>query len=107
MNVTSGEYDYEVDEFERARLTTAPSVDVRPPRVAEARAALEVKATQFVPIDGTHYTVIFGRVVRFHLADGLLRPSGLVDADMLRPLARLGGDEYASLGPVFEMKRPT
>lgn len=106
MNLTSGEYDYQVDEFATAGLTPAPSVDVRAPRVAEARAALEVKATQFVPVQDTHYTLILGRVTRFHLQDGLLRPNGLVDADRLRPVARLGGDEYATLGRVFEMKRP-
>ena len=74
--------------------------------MAEAKVALEVKATQTVPVQDTHYTLILGRVVRFHLQDGLLRPNGLVDADRLRPVGRLGGDEYATLGPVFEMKRP-
>lgn len=106
MNLTSGEYEYAVDEFQLAGLTPAPSVDVRAPRVAEARAALEVKATQIVPVQDTHYTMILGRVLRFHLRPDLLRPNGLVDADKLRPVARLGGDEYATLGPVFEMKRP-
>lgn len=36
----------------------------------------------------------------------LLRPNGLVDAPRLRPVARLSGDEYATIGRVFEMKRP-
>jgi flavin reductase (DIM6/NTAB) family NADH-FMN oxidoreductase RutF len=107
MNLTSGEYGYEVDEFERAGLTPAPSIDVRAPRVAEARAALEVRATQFVPVDGTHYSLVLGRVLRFHLQDGLLRPNGLVDSRRLKPVARLGGDEYARLGEVFTMQRPS
>src|SRR5262245_45678836 len=34
MNVTSGDYDPEVDEFERAGLAAAPSVRVKAPRVA-------------------------------------------------------------------------
>lgn len=106
MNLTSGEYAYEVDEFAKAGLTPAASVDVRAPRVAEARAALEVKVTQIVPVQDTHYTLVLGRVARFHLADGLLRPNGLVDAARLQPVARLGGDEYAGLGRIFEMQRP-
>jgi flavin reductase (DIM6/NTAB) family NADH-FMN oxidoreductase RutF len=106
MNLTSGEYDYGVDEFERSGLTPAPSLAVRPPRVAEAAVALEARLSQVVPVAGTGYTMILGHVVYFHLRDGLLRPSGLVDAERLRPLARLGGDEYATIGGVFELTRP-
>ncbi len=107
MNQTSGEWDYDVNEFDRAGLATAPSIDVRPPRVASAPIALECRVTQIVPVTDTAYTLILGRVVRFHLRDGLLRPSGLIDATVLKPVARLGGDEYATIGRVFEMKRPT
>ena len=106
MNLSSGEYAYDVDEFALAGLQTAPSIDVRPPRVALAPAAMEVKATQFVPVEGTSYTMVLGRILRYHLREGLLRPNGLVDAKLLNPLARLGGDEYALLGDSFEIKRP-
>jgi flavin reductase (DIM6/NTAB) family NADH-FMN oxidoreductase RutF len=34
MNLTSGEYDASVNEFELAKLTPQPSTIVRPPRVA-------------------------------------------------------------------------
>jgi len=36
----------------------------------------------------------------------LLRPNGLVDAFLARPIMRLGGEKYATLGRVFEMSRP-
>jgi len=36
MNLTSGEYDSTVNEFELARLTPQPSKIVRPPRVTMA-----------------------------------------------------------------------
>ncbi len=107
MNQTSGEWDYDVNEFDRAGLATAPSIDVRPPRVASAPIALECRVTQIVPVTDTAYTLILGCVLRFHLRDGLLRPNGLIDATVLKPVARLGGDEYATIGRVFEMKRPT
>ena len=106
MNETSGEWTYEVNEFERAGLTPAPSIVVKPPRVAEAPLALECKVTQIVPVNDTTYTMILGRVLRFHIQSNLLRPNGQVDALLLRPVARLSGDEYATLGRVFEMKRP-
>lgn len=106
MNESSGEWVYHVDEFERAQVTPTLSIDVKPPRVAESPISLEVKMTQIIPVDDTHYTLILGRVVRFHIREELLRPNGLIDADKLRPLARLGGDEYATIHQVFEMKRP-
>src|SRR5512139_3130660 len=106
MNQTSGEWAYEVNEFERASVTPVSSTDVKPPRVAEAPIALECKATQIVPVTDTTYTLILGRVLRFHIRSDLLRPSGLVDALRLKPVARLSGDEYATIGRVFEMKRP-
>lgn len=106
MNETSGEWAYEVNEFDRAGLTPAPSIDVKPPRVAGAPIALECKVTQIVPVIDTTYTLILGRVLRFHLRSDLLRPNGMVDALRLKPVARLSGDEYATLGRVFEMQRP-
>jgi flavin reductase (DIM6/NTAB) family NADH-FMN oxidoreductase RutF len=106
MNETSGEWAYHVNEFERAGVTPAASIDVQPPRVAEAPIALECKVTQIVPVIDTTYTLILGRVLRFHIRSDLLRPNGAVDAALLRPVARLSGDEYATLGRVFEMRRP-
>jgi flavin reductase (DIM6/NTAB) family NADH-FMN oxidoreductase RutF len=106
MNLTSGEWAYEVNEFDRAQLETAASVDVKPPRVAAAPIALECKVTQIVPVQDTTYTMILGRVLRFHIREGLQRPNGAIDATLLKPVGRLSGDEYATLGRVFEMKRP-
>jgi len=106
MNQTAGEWPYEVNEFDLTGIETVASVDVRPPRVAAAPVAMEGRVTQLVPVEGTHSTMVLGRVLRYHLREGLLRPDGLVDATLLRPVARLGGDEYATLGDVFSMTRP-
>jgi flavin reductase (DIM6/NTAB) family NADH-FMN oxidoreductase RutF len=106
MVQTSGEWSYEVNEFEMANLEMAESIQVKPPRVAEAPAAMEAKVTQIVPVEGTESTMVLGRVVCYHLRQGLLRQNGLVDANLLKPVARLGGNEYAVLGEVFSMLRP-
>jgi flavin reductase (DIM6/NTAB) family NADH-FMN oxidoreductase RutF len=41
MNLTSGEYDPSVNEFEVAKVTPQPSKIVRPPRVAESPVSFE------------------------------------------------------------------
>ena len=106
MNVTSSDWPYKVDEFKEAGLAMAPCVDVRVPRVAAAPVAIECKVTQMVPVECTTSVMVIGKVLRFHLREGLLRANGLVDAELLRPVGRLGGDEYATLGQVFSMVRP-
>ncbi len=107
MNQTCKECPYEVDEFELAGLATAPSLVVRPPRVAAAMAAMEAKVTQIIPVEGTLNVMVIGRVMAFHLREGLLGPDGIANPEVLRPLGRLGGsDYYTTLGRVFRMPRP-
>lgn len=106
MNLTSGEWEYGVNEFELAALETIPSIEVKPPRVAAAPVALEAKLAQIVPVEGTSSTLILARILRYHLRADLLRPDGLIDATLLQPITRLGGAEYATTGRVFEMSRP-
>ncbi|MCL6649139.1 MAG: flavin reductase family protein [Chloroflexi bacterium] len=105
-NLTSGEWEYHLDEFALAGLATIPSTLVAPPRLRDAAAAMECRVTQIIPVDGTEYTLVLGRVLCFHLRDELLAADGLVDARALRPVARLGRDEYTTLGEIFALARP-
>ncbi len=50
VNLTSRELPPDLSEIELAGLKTTPSVKVKPPRVAEAPAALECKVRQVVPV---------------------------------------------------------
>jgi flavin reductase (DIM6/NTAB) family NADH-FMN oxidoreductase RutF len=50
MNVCSGEYPPEVDEFELSGLTPVPSDCVRPPRVAVSRINMECRLVQVVHV---------------------------------------------------------
>lgn len=106
MNRTAGEYPPAVDEFEIAGLATAPSVDVAPPRVASAPVALECNVHQVIPVDGSDNIMLLGRVVRYHVRPDVLRDNGLIDAAAVKPVGRLGGSEYATLGEVFALNRP-
>ncbi len=106
MNQTAGEWPRGVDEFAIAHLAATPSADVRPPRVAAARIALEARLHQIIPISGSTNTLVLGRIVRYHIREDLLRENGLVDATRLLPVARLGGAEYAAIGNVFSLERP-
>jgi flavin reductase (DIM6/NTAB) family NADH-FMN oxidoreductase RutF len=111
VNRTSAPVAGEVDEFELARLTPAPSRMVAPPRVAESPVALECTSFQILDLPdgqgGEHPAkVCFGLVVGVHIDDRAI-VDGRVDATILRPIARLGYMDYAVVEKVFAMERPT
>lgn len=106
MNLTSGDWPAETDEFQVAGLAALPSAEIAPPRVAAAAVAMECRLHRIVPVEETRCTMILGRVLRYHIRQDLLRPSGTVDTVLLRPVARLSGEEYATIGRVFALRRP-
>ncbi len=110
VNVTSEEFESEVDEFERAKLTKAASRIVRPPRVAESPVHFECRYLQTLRLPGNSaigtVDIVFGRVVAVHIAEHALH-NGRIDVARLQPLARLGYFEYCAVSEVFEMPPPT
>lgn len=55
----------------------------------------------------TSGTLVLGYIVAVHVRNAVLTPDGKeVDAAALRPIARLGGIQYARLGDLFEIERP-
>ena len=110
MNRSAVESGPEHDEFAFAGVTQAPSVAVRPPRVAQARAHLEARVVDIVPLsddDGVARNhVVFARIVHVHVEDALFTPPHRVDAVALRPVGRLAGTGYGRQGEVFSLPRP-
>ncbi len=107
MNLTSGEYPPDVDEFALAGLTAAPSVKVRAPRVLEAPISMECRVSQIVPVGHGPHSLVLGEIVHFHLRDDVYDPAtGRVDMHALKPVGRLAGQMYAHIHDIFAMKRP-
>ncbi|MEM7034786.1 MAG: flavin reductase family protein [Chloroflexota bacterium] len=106
MNETAGNWAFEVDEFEVAKLASVPSVDVKPPRVAEAPIAMEGKLTQLIPIAEGSGTLVLGEIIRFHIKESILTTEGLVDPNKIAFVSRLGGNDYGRNTEVFSMQRP-
>lgn len=110
MNRTSAPVPAETDEFVLAGLETEPSELVRPPRVKAAPIHLECRhhATVELPCEteGGRNAICVGRVVGVHIADEFLA-DGMVDVARIKPLARLGYQDYTVVEKVITMKRPT
>ncbi len=111
MNASSAPLPRGRSEFERAGLTMARSHLVAPPRVAEARCAMECRVVhqlELRDVDGrpTDQHLVIGQVVGVHLDQDVI-VDGAVDTRRLRPVARLGGPaDYAVVDERFQMRRP-
>jgi flavin reductase (DIM6/NTAB) family NADH-FMN oxidoreductase RutF len=108
MNRTSAPLPPGVDEFEHAKLEKAPCLKVAVPRVARAPANFECKLLRIVEIEpvragDTSSHVVFGSIIGVHMDDDLVDDKSRFDTARAKPMARLGGLQYAGLGPVFEL----
>lgn len=110
MNASSAMVPPEVSEFDHAGIAAAPSVRVRPPRVAASPVALECLYVKSVPLAGADgrpglYTAVIGEVVHIHIDESVI-VGGLVDLTLAQPIARCGYKQYAHVDALFEMARP-
>lgn len=107
MNLTSGDYEAGIDEFQVSGLTPVPSELVRPPAVRESPVHMECKVMQIIdvslePLGGS---LVLGQVVRFHI-DRALFDNFRIDPESLRAIGRMGGAGYTRTRDRFEMIRP-
>ncbi len=107
MNLTSGEYDASVNEFELAKVTPAPSKIVRPPRVAESPVSFECRLHQILDFSPapTSSSLVIGQIISIHIDDAHLK-DGRLDRNSLDLIGRMGGIQYTRTTERFEMVRP-
>ncbi|WP_026691160.1 flavin reductase family protein [Alteribacter aurantiacus] len=108
MNETAANLPPDESEVEKVGLTPVKSTAVDVPGLQEARIRFECELEQHMTFTGNEgeTDVIFGRIVHYHVAEDVLDKEGKVSVDKLKPVARLGGKEYAKLGKVFTIDRP-
>ncbi|MDP9496248.1 MAG: flavin reductase family protein [Actinomycetota bacterium] len=106
VNLTGTDFPSSVSEFDAVGLTREPSHSVAPPRVAESPVNLEcrVVGTQVFGSGDDASVVVFGEVVWASVDERVLE-NGRPEIRLLRPVARLGADEWATVGEVSARKR--
>ncbi len=109
MNVTSAHVGPQVDEFDLGHLTKAPCKLITPSRVAESPVCLECKVFKVIelPDDAGHVEnhMVIGRVIGIHIDDRFIE-DGRVNTAAMKPIARLGYSEYATVTEAWRMRRP-
>jgi flavin reductase (DIM6/NTAB) family NADH-FMN oxidoreductase RutF len=107
MNKTAAEFPEDVDEFEIAGLTHAPSEIVKAPGVAESPVNMECKLEQVVEIgsgEGAHGLVI-GTILLMHVRDDVI-DGHRINQEKLMATGRMAGNMYCHTGDRYEMVRP-
>jgi flavin reductase (DIM6/NTAB) family NADH-FMN oxidoreductase RutF len=107
MNVTSGEYDPSINEFELAKVTPVPSKLVRPARVAESPVSFECKLHQILDFSPapTSSSLVIGEVVAIHVDDAHIK-NGKLDRNSLDLIGRMGGIQYTRTTDRVDLARP-
>jgi flavin reductase (DIM6/NTAB) family NADH-FMN oxidoreductase RutF len=70
MTIAAATFPPNVSEIDAMGVTLVPSVDVRPPRIAESPAHLECRVVR--DLDLGDNKIIFGEIVRLHIREDLI-----------------------------------
>ena len=90
MNICATDFPAETSEVEIAGFTTTPSQKIKPPRLAEAHAALECR--EYTTMEIGRSRIILGRVVAIYVEDRYVDPAGpYIFADQLHSIGRMNG----------------
>jgi len=112
LNASSATLDYGVSEVEENGLSLVEFEGAPMPRLADAPVALSCELLRVDEIGHTPQRLVFAEVKLVWIADAAVvhqsnQPFRLkVDAQVINPLERLGGTEYAQIGKVLGLKRP-
>lgn len=110
VNISAMALAPDVDEFDRAGVTTAPCTEAPGCRVKESPAHFECRhlSTHRLPglSDVGTVDVVYGRVERIHVDDAVIMPDGKLDIRKIEPIARLGYYDYTVVRDIFEMRIP-
>ncbi|SOE02806.1 flavin reductase family protein [Blastococcus haudaquaticus] len=102
VNATGTDFPAGISEAEECGVRLEPSDRVGVPRVAESPVSVECTLHSTVRLGDS--TVVFGRVQAISARAAAVR-DGRPRIEHLQPLARLGGNEWSTIGEVREIPR--
>jgi flavin reductase (DIM6/NTAB) family NADH-FMN oxidoreductase RutF len=102
VNATGTDFPPGTSEAEQCGIRLEPSEVVAAPRVADSPVSIECRLHSTLRLGDS--TVVFGRVARVSAWESAVR-DGRPRIELLRPLARLGGNEWSTLGDIKEIAR--
>jgi len=102
VNASATPYPFEEDEFEALGIRKEPASAVSAPRVADSPVAIECVTDRVVEFATS--AVVFGRVVHLAIREDVM-VEGHPEVTLLRPMARLGRNEWSEIGTIHRKDR--
>jgi flavin reductase (DIM6/NTAB) family NADH-FMN oxidoreductase RutF len=102
VNATATDFPAGMSEAEHVGVRLEPSTKVGVPRVAESPVAVECRLHSTLRLGDS--TVVFGEVLLISVWESAVA-EGRPRIEALQPLARLGGNEWSTIGEVKEIRR--
>ena len=97
-------------EFDLASLKPAPSIVVKPPRVASSPVAFECQTLQVIrtnPGQPAGGNIVLGQVVHVYIDDAAINERLHLEPATLDLIGRMGGNAYCTTRDRFEIPRGT
>jgi len=109
MNESSYSFDNNESEIEKLNIETENATMVSIPRVKLSPAHFECTLFKIIdlPSDskGNPNHLIIGNIIGINISDKIIK-NDRIDIGELKPISRMGYDEYALINTIFSMKRP-
>jgi flavin reductase (DIM6/NTAB) family NADH-FMN oxidoreductase RutF len=114
-NHSCGAFPSDVDEYIESGMSKVDCTVVKSSRVKEAGVSYECELLHVHPVTDTRGVptteIVLAQIVRIHVDETLLvagydplKP--MVETAKLKPLGRLGGNVYTTLGEMVDIPRP-
>ena len=110
LNLSSATLPPGESEVTRGNLETEAFADYALPRLKAAKIALMCSVYTIQEIGNDSQTLLFGRIRNIYVQDTCTRVNAKgrleILPDKIRPLSRLGANQYSTFGEVLFAKRP-
>jgi flavin reductase (DIM6/NTAB) family NADH-FMN oxidoreductase RutF len=110
MNQTAASLPHDLSEIDLFNIETVPSETVSVPSIKNATIRFETKLFKHVSIEteGVILTdLVILEITNFVFDERVINlENAHINVDELRPIARLAGNDYATLGKSFTIQRP-
>jgi flavin reductase (DIM6/NTAB) family NADH-FMN oxidoreductase RutF len=107
MNVCAADFEPGIDELVLAGFDAAPSLKIRPPRIAQAPVALECRLLQDVRLGADNKrAILLGEVLALRIREDLVDPTNdRIDTARMALIGRLAASDYVRLTDRISMPR--
>lgn len=109
INQTAARLAPDQSEIDAAQLTPVASSKIDVPGIQEAKIRFECvleRAIELGDDSGPTCDLIIGKIVQYHIQEDIY-DHGRIDPRKLAAVSRLAGANYATIGELFAIERPT